>query len=157
MLRETAMNRRVLVAATILLLTPSGATAMPQNAEIKDVVERYAKAWAAGDTAAIMASYGDDVVFHYGGRNALSGDHVGKAAALRALSDFSRRTERRLIAIVDVMAGGERGVVIAREALGKGDARVEVERTLVYRVQSGRIDECWVYDADQALVDRLVG
>ena len=130
---------------------------MTQTAEIKTSVERYAKAWAAGDMAAIVASYADDVTFHYGGRNALSGDHVGKAAALTALGEFSRRTDRRLVRIVDVMAGAERGVVIAREALGKGEARVEVERTLVYRVEAGLFRECWVYDADQGLIDRLVG
>lgn len=127
------------------------------NSDIRDVVERYARAWAGGDLAALVGCYGAGMTLHYQGRNALSGVHVGKAAALTALADFSRRTERALVRIVDVMAGAERGVVIARELLGVGSARVEVERTLVYAVADGAFSACWVYDTDQALIDRLVG
>jgi hypothetical protein len=147
------MNRRTLIAA--LVFSPAGAAAM--TPEIRDAVERYAKAWVAGDMAAIFACYGEGFTLHYGGANALSGDHVGKARALAVLADFSRRTARRLVRIVDVMAGNERGVVIAREALGPEGARVEVERVLVYRVEAGLFAECWVHDQDQALIDRLVG
>jgi hypothetical protein len=151
------MNRRAVLAAPILLISPTKAQAMPQDPAIKAAVERYAAAWQAGDTAAIVAGYGEGFTLHYGGRNALSGDHVGKAAALGVLAEFSRRTGRRLVRIVDVLAGAERGVVIAREALGKGPDAVEVERVLVYRVAGGLFAECWVHDADQDLIDRLVG
>jgi hypothetical protein len=149
------MNRRTLIA--VLALSPAGAAAMTPNTEIRDAVERYAKAWAAGDMAAIVACYGEDFTLHYGGSNALSGDHVGKAKALGTLAEFSKRTGRRLVRIVDVLGGNERGVVIAREALGPNEARVEVERVLVYRVENGLFAECWVHDQDQALIDRLVG
>lgn len=151
------MIRRAMLAAPLLLFAPTKAMAMTQNAEIAAVIDRYAKAWAAGDTAAIVACYGDGFTLHYAGKNALSGDHVGKAKALGVLAEFSKRTGRRLVRIVDALAGAERGVVIAREALGKEGARVEVERTLVYRVANSAFAECWVYDADQDLIDRLVG
>ena len=151
------MNRRALIAAPVLLLSPVSAMAMTPDPEIKAAVERYAQAWGKGDVAAIVACYGDDFTLHYAGHNALSGDHVGKPAALAALAEFSRRTERRLVRIVDAMGGAERGVVIAREALGKGAGRVEVERTLVYTVRGGLFAGCWVYDTDQGLIDRLVG
>jgi hypothetical protein len=39
--------------------------------------------------AGIVTCYGDDFTLHYGGRNALSGDHAGKAPALAVLADFS--------------------------------------------------------------------
>ena len=130
---------------------------MTQKTEIRDAVDRYAKAWAAGDLAGIVGCYAEGFTLHYGGSNALSGRHAGKAAALATLAEFSKRTGRKLVRIVDVMAGDERGVVIAREALGPEDARVEVERVLVYRVEAGLFAECWVYDQDQPLIDRLVG
>jgi len=149
------LSRRTLVVA--LATAPAGAAAMTQKPEIQAAVDRYAKAWAAGDTAAIIACYGDGFTLHYGGSNALSGRHVGKAKALGVLADFSRRTNRKLVRIVDVMAGDERGVVVAREALGPEGGRVEIERTLVYRVEGGLFAECWLYDQDQALIDRLVG
>jgi ketosteroid isomerase-like protein len=147
------LNRRAVVAT--LIAAPTGAAVMSRHTETLAAVQRYAEAWAKGDTAAIVAGYADDIVLHWGGAHALSGDHVGKPAALTALAEFGRRTGRRLVAVVDVMAGAERGVVIAREALGT--PAIEVERVLVYRAEGGRLAECWVYDADQALIDRLVG
>ena len=130
---------------------------MSHRDEIADAVERYASAWSRGDTAAIVGCYGEGFTLQYAGANALSGVHAGKAAALGCLAEFSRRTNRRLVRIVDVLAGNERGVVVAREALGPDEARVEVERVLVYRVEDGVFTECWVHDQDQAVIDRLVG
>lgn len=124
---------------------------------VRSVLEAYAAAWQSGDMAAIVARYHDDFTLHYAGANALSGVHAGKMAALAVLADFSRRTGRKLLEIVDVMAGPHRGAIIARERLGQGDAAVEVERVLVYTIADDLLRECWVYDADQTLIDRLVG
>lgn len=123
---------------------------------IRSVLETYAAAWKTGDMAAIAAAYHDDFTLHYSGAHALSGVHRGKVAALTILADFARRTNRSLLEIVDVMAGPRRGAIIARERLGRDDA-VEVERVLVYAIADGLLRECWIYDADQALIDRLVG
>lgn len=130
------------------------AAAEPQ---IRAIIDRYASAWAAGDRVAMPDCYHEKFSLHYFGRHALAGDHIGKAAALATLAEFSRRTRRRLVRIVAAMAGPERGAIIARESLGQGAAAVEVERLLVYAVQDGLLKDCWVYDQDQALIDRLVG
>jgi ketosteroid isomerase-like protein len=127
------------------------------EAEIRETLTRYAAAWTAGDMPAIVACYHNDFTLHYAGRNPLSGDHFGKAAALTTLGEFGRRTKRQLIKIVDVMAGRERGAIVAIERLHVDGAPVEVERVLVYGVKDGLLHECWIYDADQALIDRAVG
>lgn len=128
---------------------------MSQEPEIRATLERYAAAWSAGDLAAITACYHEGFSLHYFGKNALSGDHVGKAAVLATLADFTRRTGRRLLRIVAVAAGPERGMLISREALGP--QALEVERVLIFTVQRGLLKDCWVYDQDQGLIDRLVG
>jgi ketosteroid isomerase-like protein len=128
-----------------------------QSESIAAVLGAYANAWQSGDLVAIMAAFHDDFVLHYFGDNALAGRHVGKAAALGVLGDFSRRTHRKLIGEVSVLAGKDRGALIARERLGAEGAAIEVERVLVYRVADGKLAECWVYDADQAAIDRMIG
>jgi uncharacterized protein len=120
------------------------------------VVERYCAAWRAGDRMALAGLYHEDFTLHYFGRNPLAGDHVGKAAALRILGEVGRRTNRRLVEIVDCAAGPERAVVIAREAFERGEERAELERVLVYTIKDGLLHHCWVYDGDQALVDRFL-
>lgn len=122
---------------------------------IREVVQAYASAWTRGDRAALAACYGDNFTLHYNGRHALAGTHVGKAAALRVLAEFAHRTRRRLLAVEAIMAWPERGGLIASERFeASGD---EVQRVLIYAMQGGLLSDCWVYDADQSLIDRLVG
>src|SRR5437868_4026484 len=129
---------------------------MSRSDDIRSVLERYATAWASGDLTKIFACYHDDFALHYFGRNEFSGDHLGKAASLKALAEISRRTRRRLVKIVDILAGAERGALIAREALTHNGQDIEIERLFLYRIADGLLRECWLYDQDQRLIDEIV-
>ena len=124
-----------------------------RESEIRSVIERYAAAWRDGDLPTVLDCYHDDLVLHWFGANALSGDHAGKGAVVVALGEFTRRTQRQRPTIVATMAGAERGAIVARETLGD----TQVERVLVFTVRDGKLAECWVYDQDPAVIDRLVG
>lgn len=130
---------------------------MSTEADIRAVIDRYADAVLAGDIVTALDCYAEDIVLHWHGRHALSGSHRGKDAAVKSLIEFARRTERKFLDFPARFYGPERGGVISREALGTGNARTEVERVLIYAVRDGRFTECWVYDADPGLIDRLVG
>ena len=121
------------------------------------VVHRYAEAWRAGDRETLVACYHPDFTLHYFGANPRAGDHVGRPAALATLGEVARRTQRKLLDVVDVLAGPERGVVIARERFTRGDLTADLERVLVYAIRDDRLHQCWIYDADQRLVDRFLG
>lgn len=123
----------------------------------RDVIARYAALWLAGDFANLFALYADEFVLHYGGAHRLSGTHVGKDAALKAMGAFSAATGRKLVAVIDTMAGPERAVQIVRERMTTPEGAREVERVFVYRIENGSMRECWLYDSDQALIDRLIG
>ena len=131
-------------------------TAGDRTAANRAVAERYARAWAAGDLTALRACYHPGFTLHYFGDHPLTGDHVGLAAALATLAEVSRRTRRKLVRIVDVTAGPERAVVIAREAFERDGVVTELDRVLVYRIDGDLLAECWVYDGDQALVDEFL-
>jgi ketosteroid isomerase-like protein len=100
--------------------------------------------------------YADDVVLHYAGDHPLAGEHRGKPAALAALAKFGAATKRGTPEIHDVIASDEHAAILAREHWMDGDASIAVERVLLYHVRDGKLAECWVYDGDQALVDRLL-
>lgn len=123
----------------------------------RDVIARYAAAWTAGDFAALFALYADDFVLHYPGSHRLSGTHVGKDAALKAMGEFTVATGRKLVAVVDTMAGEARAAQIVRETMVTPEGVREVERVFAYRIEGGLMRECWLYDSEQALIDRLVG
>ncbi|BCW90302.1 hypothetical protein sos41_34700 [Alphaproteobacteria bacterium SO-S41] len=126
-------------------------------AENLKIAEAYAEAWQRGDLATLFALYHDDFTLHYGGANRLSGTHAGKDAALKALAEMSRATGRKLVEIVDIMAGAARATIVARERFEVGGEVAELERVLVYRIADGQLRECWVHDAEQAVVDRFIG
>jgi uncharacterized protein len=129
---------------------------LPAADSIGHAVSRYAAAWQAGDRATMLASYHDDFTLHYFGHNPLAGVHRGKPAALAILAEVTRRTNRKLSGIVDIMAGPERGALLVREIFQRDGNTAEVERLLVYSVRNGLLRECWVYDQDQALVDSFL-
>ena len=104
----------------------------------------------------MLARYHHDFTLHCFDRNPLAGGHAGKPAALAILTEFTRRTNRRLIGIIDVMTGPERGAILVRESFAGGGETAEVERLLVYSVRDGLLHHCWVYDRDQALVDSFL-
>jgi ketosteroid isomerase-like protein len=121
-----------------------------------EVMLRYAEAMRTGDGQTIRDSYAEDVVLHYAGSNPLSGAHRGWPAMLTAMRELSRRSGRQMLEVVDVMLGEERACFILRERFSRDGETHEVLRTAVYRVVGGSIVECWVYDEDQALMDRLL-
>ena len=67
----------------------------------------------------------------------------------------SRRANRKLLGIDDVMAGPRRGAILARESFSRDGRTAELERLLVYAVKDGLLSDCWVYDRDQAIVDQF--
>jgi ketosteroid isomerase-like protein len=123
----------------------------------RQAVSRYAAAWLAGDRPALAACYHEDFALHYFGSNPLAGHHAGKPASLAVLAEVTRRTNRKLLGIVDILAGPKRGALLVRERFDRDGNAVELERLLVYAVRDdGLLGECWVYDQDQALIDRLL-
>lgn len=69
------------------------------------------------------------------------------------LKKVRERTDRKLVSIRDVLVGQHFGLIIAIERFERSGASATIERLLRYSVRDGRLAECWIYDADQRLVD----
>jgi len=149
--RDVLSGAAALVACGLM----SSTKAADETEAIRAVIERYADAWQRRDPAA-FALYHPQFTIHWFGHNPLSGTHVGAEQVRHALSELTRRTNRSLVKVVATLAGPERGAIIARESFGTGDARVEIDRVLIFTVAEDRLRECWVYDADPLLLDRYV-
>jgi len=118
-------------------------------------IRRYCAAWRAGDLAALIECYDDDVVLHYFGRSRFAGDHRGKSAALTVLAQVQQLTHRKLLEIHDVLASEDHAVILARERFERDGRQVESRRVLVYHLRDGKLAEAWIYDDDQRAVDEL--
>ncbi len=124
------------------------------TANAREVVERYAKAWLDEDLDGILGCYGDDFTLHYFGDNPHSGDHVGRDAAVATLLAVGAKAPRKLLSVDEVLAGPDAAVLVVTESLTvDGEAR-EIRRVLRFRIAGPALAECWLYDEDQALIDR---
>jgi ketosteroid isomerase-like protein len=121
-----------------------------------EAVRRYCDAWLAGDVSAIVDCYAEHLTLHYFGRSPLAGEHVGKQAALAVLFQVQQRPKRKPLAIHDVLASDDHAIVMARERFEREGRVCELNRLLVYNVRDGKLVECWIYDADQRLVDEFL-
>ena len=127
---------------------------MSLSQDARAVAERYATAWKTDDLGGILDCYADDFTLHYFGNNPFTGDHVGKEAALNTLLEVGAKAPRKLIAVDDIMAGPNTAVIVAREEVNIDGEVFEIGRLLRYRVSGNQFTECWLYEEDQALIDR---
>jgi len=119
------------------------------------VLRRYVEAWTGGDIDRLLGCYGDDFTLHYAGSSRFAGAHGGRDVAVAVMVEVSALAPRRLISIDDVLASDGGGVVVVTEELQRGDERCELQRVFRYRIAEGLLRECWLYEADQAVVDRF--
>lgn len=117
-------------------------------------ITRYAQAWTAGDLATLLDCYDPEVVVHYGGTSPFRGTHRGRDAFVGVLAETAQRSRRELVRIDQVHDDGDQGALFVTERIELDGVTSEVQRALRYRVAHDRIVECWLFDADQHLVDR---
>jgi ketosteroid isomerase-like protein len=146
------MNDRSALLPTVPALTTASQPADPMS-----VIATYADAWLRGDHGAALACYHEDFTLHYYGRNALSGDHAGKARAIATLRELARRTRWQVLEIRTMLSGKDAAALVARMNYHRDGICVERDRVLVFAVSDGWLRECWAYDQDQPLMDELIG
>ena len=128
---------------------------MAHGDDERSVLERYCEAWRGGDLEALIDCYDQGFTLHYFGQSRYAGEHRGKASALAVLAEVSGVATRELVAVDEVMVGDGCGAIVVRERLTRDGEVHELRRVLRYTIGAGRLQECWLYDEDQRLVDHL--
>lgn len=128
-------------------------------ATVQDVMTAYAEAWERGDPEAAWALYDESVVMRLPGHGTLAGEHRGRAAVISAIQALLARTsdDRVEVEVVDRLVSGDRVALVVREAVTRGDERLELRRVNLYRVDGGLITDIDIFEADQYAVDAFFG
>ena len=114
------------------------------------------EAFARGDLAAVSDLFSDDIVWHSGGSNVLTGDYVGKEAVLgffSLLMQESGGTFRN--DIHDMLANDEHGVALVTVSATRGGESFEGKVIHVFHMSDGRMTEFWSYPEDQSRFDEF--
>ena len=131
------------------------ATRSPADDHAGVALRRYADAWRSGDLTAVLDSYADDFTLHYAGTSRFAGTHDGRDAALQVLAEVSIIAPRELVSVDAVIAADHCGVLVATERLTRNGETADMARVLRYRVDAGRLAECWLHETEQATVDHF--
>lgn len=123
-------------------------------------VERARKGYAAfanGDMDTVGELLSDDIVWHAGGNNILSGDYKGKEAVFGLLGRIMQETGGTLSQDVhDILANDEHVVVLVQTSAERNGVRVDQRAVDVMHADAdGRITEFWRFFEDSAAVDAM--
>jgi ketosteroid isomerase-like protein len=120
-------------------------------------MRRYSEALTAGQAAAALPYYAEDLVLHIPGRSPHAGTFHGQDAVLAYYTRLYRDTDGQLevLGVDDHLASDDHAVTLVRWRLTRGGRTIDVQRVALYRIADGRIAEIWVHDWDQYAYDEL--
>ncbi len=121
-----------------------------------DLVRRACEFFAAGDMENLQNLWTDDIAWHIGGTNRVSGDHEGAAGVMAMFGELLSASEGTFRAeLQSVVADEERGFSLHRATASRGGDDYELWTVLGYRFRDGKVSEIWSFDYDQAVSDEL--
>jgi uncharacterized protein len=129
---------------------------MAEHPNVERARQGY-EAFAKGDMDTVSELFADDIVWHAGGNNILSGDYKGKEAVFGLLGRFVQETGGSLSQeIHDILANDEHVVVLLQTSAERNGVRVEQRAVdIMHADADGRITEFWRFFEDPAAVDSM--
>lgn len=125
----------------------------PNAARIRDGYAAFAK----GDFAVLNDLFAEDVLWHVGGRNQLSGEYRGREAVYGFFGKLMEATEGSFqIDLQAVFAEDERGVALVVTTASRGGLSIRVNEAHIFRLRDGKVMEFWDGSTDQYAFDELI-
>lgn len=114
------------------------------------------EAFAVGDLATVGDLLADDIVWHSGGDNILTGDYVGKEAVFGYFARLLQETGGAFKnQIHDMLANDDHGVALVTVSAKRGGRSLEASIVHVFHMSNGKMTEFWAVAEDQAQFDEF--
>ena len=126
----------------------------PNVARIRDGYAAFAKA----DMAALSDFFAEDLQWHEGGRNQISGEYGGRDAVFGLFGRLLEITEGSLrIDLHAVFADDEHGVALVTLSSSRDGRSMNVNGVHVMHLRDGKVAEFWNANTDQYAIDEFLG
>ena len=126
----------------------------PNVARLKDGYAAFAK----GDFAVLNDLFAEDLLWHEGGRNQLSGEYRGRDAVYGLFGKLMEVTEGSFhLDLHAAFADDEHGVVLVTTTASRGGRSVTTHDVHVFHLRDGKVVEFWDSSTDQYAIDELIG
>lgn len=112
------------------------------------------EAFDRGDMKAVGDLLSDDVVWHVGGYNAISGDYQGKESVFGLFAKIFEETGGTFKnEIHDIMANDDHGVALVTTSGTRGGKTLSARVAQISHMSDGKLTEFWTFPEDQAALD----
>jgi len=112
------------------------------------------EAFANGDMATLNDVISDDIVWHSGGNNSLSGVYEGKEAVFGFFGRIAEETGGTFKnEIHDMLANDDHCVALVNQSATRGDKSLDGRSVHILHMSDGKMTEFWAYAEDQATLD----
>lgn len=123
-----------------------------------ELARRGYKAFGEGDMATLTELIAEDAVWHLGGNNVLSGDHVGRDNVFALFGKLGEMSEGTMsIELHDVLANDEHTVVLTTISAGGSRGSFSVNSADTAHIVDGQMKEFWTFSSDEAAWDAYFG
>jgi ketosteroid isomerase-like protein len=130
---------------------------MAEHPNVARIRDGYA-AFAKSDFAALNDLFAEDLLWHVGGRNQLSGDYLGREAVFGFFSKLMQVTEGSFhVDVHAVLADDQHGVAMVLATASRGGQSIQVKNADVAHLRDGKVVEFWISSTDQYAFDELIG
>ena len=119
------------------------------------IVRDYFEAVATGDLAKLPELLSDTLVWHQPGASDLSGTYEGRDAVFGLIGSFMERSQGtfKFDSIGNVLGNGNLVAGTLHFSGSAGDRSMSMEGIDVLRIENGKIQEVWLFSADQDAED----
>jgi uncharacterized protein len=130
---------------------------MAEHPNVARLRDGYA-AFAKGDFAALNDLFAEDLLWHVGGRNQLSGDYRGRDAVFGLFGKQAEVTEGSVqLDLHAVFADDEHGVALVVGTASRGGRSITTNDVHVFHLRDGKVVEFWDASTDPYAFDELIG
>ena len=138
--------------------------AEPQTQDNARVVRQFLEGVLTGEFRKELVA--DDIVWHMGGNNQVSGDYRGhdgigrlfaKMGELIGSPTAGKPGVEHAVELHDMLASDDHVVVLWRRRGRRGDVTLDSPGVGVYHVRDGKVAEVWVVHWDQPAADAYFG
>ena len=120
----------------------------------EDLLRKGLEAFGRGDLDTVQSLFADDIVWHVGGNNQLSGDYKGKQEVLGWLAKNAELSGGTLkVEPHDILGNDEHVVALITATAQREGKSLRDNATQVYHVTDGKVTEVWLHAGDQKAVD----
>ncbi len=121
------------------------------------VIRKGYEAFSKGDIETLQNEVlTDDIVWHFPGRNPLSGDYKGISEVLGFFGQIGELSGGTFqVTLEDVLANDERAVGLGHTTGTREGKRLDAHDAVVYRFRGDKVSDAQGYSQDQHAIDQF--